>query len=62
MEIIAGYVNLMFEYPTWTSTAQVMVHFPRLLQLKLFNGFCPDFGTVRGLVSKLSLELFCSLL
>ena len=27
-----------------------MVHFPRLVQLRLFNGLCPDFGTVRGLV------------
>ena len=27
-----------------------MVHFPGLLQLRLFNGLCPDFGTVRGLV------------
>ena len=24
-----------------------MVHFLRLLQLRLFNGLCPDFGTVR---------------
>ena len=31
-----------------------MVHFPGLLQLRLFNGLCPDFGTVRGLVSELS--------
>ena len=27
-----------------------MVHFPGLLQLRLFNGLCPDFRTVRGLV------------
>ena len=27
-----------------------MVQFPGLLQLRLFNGLCPDFGTVRGLV------------
>ena len=39
-----------------------MVRFPRLLQLRLFNGLCPDFGTVRGLVSELSSELFCVLL
>ena len=39
-----------------------MVHFPGLLQLRLFNGLCPDFRTVRGLVSKLSSELFCGLL
>ena len=26
-----------------------MVRFPRLLQLRLFNSLCPDFGTVRGL-------------
>ena len=36
-----------------------MVYFPRLLQLRLFNGLCLDFGTVRGLVSELSSELFC---
>ena len=28
-----------------------MVHFLGLLQLRLFNGLCPYFGTVRGLVS-----------
>ena len=27
-----------------------MVRFPGLLQLRLFNGLCPDFGTVRELV------------
>ena len=37
-----------------------MVHFPRLLQLRLFNGLCPYFGTVRELVSKLSSELSLS--
>ena len=35
-----------------------MVHFSGLLELKLFNGLCSDFGTVRGLVFKLSSELF----
>ena len=39
-----------------------MVHFPGLLQLRLFNDLCPVFGTVRGLVSELSSELFCGLL
>ena len=39
-----------------------MVHFPRLLQLRLFNGLCPDFGIVKGLVSELSSELFYDLL
>ena len=39
-----------------------MVHFPGLLQLKLFNGLRPDFGTVRGLVFELSLELFFGIL
>ena len=34
-----------------TSITQVMVHFLGLLQLMLFNGLCPDFGTVRELVS-----------
>ena len=33
-----------------TSIAQVMVHFSGLLQLRLFNGLCLYFGTVRGLV------------
>ena len=33
----------------------------RLLQLRLFNGLCPDFGTVRGLVFEVSSELFCGL-
>ena len=39
-----------------------MVHFSGLLQLRLFNGLCPVFGTVRGLVSELSSELFYGLL
>ena len=39
-----------------------MGHFPGLLQLRLFNGLCPDFGTVRGLVSEPSSELSCGLL
>ena len=39
-----------------------MVHFLGLLQLRLFNDLCPDFGTVRGLVSEPSSELFCGLL
>ena len=39
-----------------------MVNFPRLLHLRLFNGLCLVFGTVRGLVSELSSELFCDLL
>ena len=38
-----------------------MVHFPGMLQLFLFNGLCPDFGTLRGLLSELSSELFCGL-
>ena len=33
-----------------TSITQVMVRFSRLLQLRLFNGLCPDFGIVGGLV------------
>ena len=32
-----------------------MVHFLGLLQLRLFNGLCLDFRTVKGLVYKLSL-------
>ena len=39
-----------------------MVHFPGLLQLRLFNDLCPVFGTVRGLVSELSLKLLYGLL
>ena len=39
-----------------------MVHFLGLLQLRLFNGLCPDFGTVKELVSEVSSELFCVLL
>ena len=39
-----------------------MVYFLGLLQLRLFNGLCLVFGTVRGLVFELSLELFCGLL
>ena len=42
--------------------AQVMVHFPGLLQLRLFNGLCPNFETVKGLVSELSSELSYGLL
>ena len=42
--------------------SQVMVHFPGLLQLRLFNGLCSYFGTVRGLVFELSSELFYGLL
>ena len=44
-----------------SSITQVMVRFQRLLQLMLFNGLCPDFGTVRRLVSELSSKLFCGL-
>ena len=44
------------------SISQFMVHFSGLLEPMLFNGLCPDFGTVRGLVFELSLELFCDLL
>ena len=39
-----------------------MVCFPGLLQLRLFNGLCLDFGTVRELVSELSSRLCCGLL
>ena len=39
-----------------------MGHFPGLLELRLFNSLCPIFGTIRGLVSKLSSELLCGLL
>ena len=53
---------MILNHPNWTCITQVMVHFPGLLQLRLFNGLCPDFGTVRGLVSELSSELFCGLL
>ena len=53
---------MLLNHPNLTYTAQVMVHFPGLLQLGLFNGLCPDFGTVRRLVSELNLGLFCGLL
>ena len=39
-----------------------MVHLSGLLQLRLFNSLCPVFGTVRGLVSELSSEIFFGLL
>ena len=39
-----------------------MVHFLGLLQFRLSNGLCPGFGTIRGLVSELSSELFFGLL
>ena len=53
---------MLLNHPNWTFTTQVMVHFLGLLQLRLFNDLCPDFGTFRGLVSELSLELFYGLL
>ena len=52
---------MFLNHPNLTSIAQVMVCFQGLLQLRLFNVLCPDFGTVRGLVSELSSELFCGL-
>ena len=52
----------LLNHPNRTSITQVMVRFPGLLQLRLFNGLCPNFGTIRGLVSELSSELFCDLL
>ena len=39
-----------------------MVHFPGLLQLRLFNGLCLVFRIVKELVFELSLELLCGLL
>ena len=51
----------LLNHPNRTCTTQVMVHLPRLLQLRLFNCLCPNFGIVRGLVSKLSSELLCGL-
>ena len=41
---------MLLNHLNWTCTTQVMVHFSRLLHLRLLNGLCPDFGTVRGLV------------
>ena len=35
----------VLNHPNWTSTAQVIVHIPVLLQLRLFISLCPDFGT-----------------
>ena len=34
-----------------------MVHFPGLLQLRLFNGLCPVFGIAMELVSELGSKL-----
>ena len=39
-----------------------MVNFPGLLQLRMFNGLCPIFGTVKGPVFELSSELLFGLL
>ena len=36
---------ILLNNPNRTSITQVMVHFLGLLQLRLFNGLCPDFGT-----------------
>ena len=64
MEIIAAFLNLMyaFESPKLDLYNLSYGHFLGLLQLRLFNGLCPDFGIVRGLVSELSSKLFCGLL
>ena len=35
----------LLNHLNWTSTAQVMVHFLGLQQLRLFHSLCPDFGT-----------------
>ena len=51
----------LLNHANQSSITQVMVRFQGLLQLILFNGLCPDFGTVRRLVSELSSGLFCGL-
>ena len=51
----------LLNHPNQTSITQVIIRFTGLLQLRLFNGLCLDFGTVKGLVSKLSSEVFCGL-
>ena len=43
--------------PNWTYIAQVMVHFPGLPQLRLFNSLCPDFGPGFWLVNRGILDL-----
>ena len=53
---------MILNHPNWTCITQVIVHFLGVLQLRLFYGLCSDFGTVRGLVSELSLKLLCGLL
>ena len=51
----------LLNHANQSSITQVKLRFQRLLQLMLFNGLCPDFGTVRRLVSELSSEIFCGL-
>ena len=45
IKVVAAFVNLMLvlNQPIRTSTAQVMVHFAELPQLRLFICLCPDF-------------------
>ena len=64
MEILAASINLMqaIESPKLDLYSSSYGPFLGLLQLRLFNGLCPVFWTVRGLVSELSSELFCGLL
>ena len=40
----------LLNHPNRIVISQFMVRFLRFLQLMLFNGLCPDFRTVRGLV------------
>ena len=38
----------LLNHPNWTSTTHVMVHFPRLPQVRLFLNLCLDLGIVFG--------------
>ena len=41
---------MILNHQNWTSTIEVMVHFPGLPQLRLFLSLGPDFGTVLCLI------------
>ena len=64
MEIIVVSVNLMYAFKSHKLNLYSSSYgpLPGLVQLRLFNGLCSVFRTIRGLVFELSLELFCGLL
>ena len=59
MGIIAASINFMLDFESPNLDLYSSSYGPFL---ELFNGLCPNFGTVRGLVSELSSELLCGLL